>query len=100
MKNHLCAYVKPECDVLGGKILYHLILMCYYQLICILFSVTKTVYLCDIFSGTCAKLVVYFTIFTILITGVTFLQMGPGFPVTIPSLSVAADHYNSKAQVS
>ncbi|GJM98225.1 hypothetical protein PR202_ga15214 [Eleusine coracana subsp. coracana] len=26
--------------------------------------------------------------------------MGPGFPVTIPSLSVAADHYNSKAQVS
>jgi hypothetical protein len=27
------------------------------------------------------------------------LQMGPGFPVTIPSLSVAADHYN-KVQVS
>ncbi|TVU07800.1 hypothetical protein EJB05_41169 [Eragrostis curvula] len=26
--------------------------------------------------------------------------MGPGFPVTIPSLSVAADHYNSKVQVS
>jgi hypothetical protein len=39
-------------------------------------------------------------IFTILIAGVTFLQMGPGFPVTIPSLSVAADQYNSKAQIS
>lgn len=33
------------------------------------------------------------------LTGVTSLQMGPGFPVTIPSLSVAADHYN-KVQVS
>lgn len=36
--------------------------------------------------------------FTFL-TGVTSSQMGPGFPVTIPSLSVAADHYN-KVQVS
>ena len=33
------------------------------------------------------------------LTGGTFLQMGPGFPVTIPSLSAAADDY-SKAHVS
>jgi hypothetical protein len=52
----------------------------------------ETIGLFDAFSF---ELFFHFT----FLTGVTFLQMGPGFPVTIPSLSVAADHYN-KVQVS
>jgi hypothetical protein len=56
-------------------------------------------FLCDNFKACLMHFLCNLFFYFSFLTGVTSLQMGPGFPITIPSLSVAADHYN-KVQVS